>query len=223
MPGKNNWLLISIASVGVLVSPATADLTQTGSADVTAAITASSATLTASGTNIYTLTSSSGIHVLNGKIKLDSGAFLEWPDGSVSKSASASAISTFTKFTTDYTTTNTTWTAVPGSTITLVMTGGRALVLFTCPVRAQATFSTPIGLLINGALVDGQHVGSGAAYGGLNSTNIDMDMGGYVHLTESTYSGSTSFAVVFKSSGGTATLNPSTTAACQFTVIQSNE
>jgi len=50
----------------------------------TSSITASSATLSATGASIYSLTTSSGIHVLNGKLKLESGSYITWPDGTTS-------------------------------------------------------------------------------------------------------------------------------------------
>lgn len=50
--------------------------------DVNGAITASSATFTATGSSIYSLTSSSGIHILAGGIT--------WPDGTISTTAASS-------------------------------------------------------------------------------------------------------------------------------------
>jgi hypothetical protein len=50
-------------------------------------IKSSSAAFSTTGAAIYALTSSTGIHVLNGKIKLESGAFVEWPDGTTSVTA----------------------------------------------------------------------------------------------------------------------------------------
>lgn len=48
---------------------------------------ATSATLTATGAQAFTLTTSSGIHMVNGKLKINSGAMVEWPDGTTSVSA----------------------------------------------------------------------------------------------------------------------------------------
>jgi hypothetical protein len=46
---------------------------------------ASSATLTAIGSpSIYALTTSSGIHILNGEIRLEQGAYIRWPDSHTS-------------------------------------------------------------------------------------------------------------------------------------------
>ncbi|MBI5247299.1 MAG: hypothetical protein HY923_08960 [Elusimicrobia bacterium] len=61
-------------------SPATA-------LDVNGAVTASSASLTATGSNIYSLTSSSGIHILAGGIT--------WPDGTTSVSSASSSGASF--------------------------------------------------------------------------------------------------------------------------------
>src|SRR3569832_2316794 len=52
-------------------------------------IAGSSVTLSSSGAGAYDLTSSTGIHVLSGQIKLESGAYIKWADGSTSTTASA--------------------------------------------------------------------------------------------------------------------------------------
>ena len=67
-------------SVGVWVS--SAGITSSG------AHTASSMTTTATGAGIYAITSSTGIHVLNGKIKLEQGSYIQWPDNTTSTTAS---------------------------------------------------------------------------------------------------------------------------------------
>lgn len=56
---------------------------------VAGAVSATSATLSGSGSSVYSLTSSSGIHVVNGKLKFEAGSFIEWAD--LSKSTTASA------------------------------------------------------------------------------------------------------------------------------------
>ena len=58
-------------------------------ANFTSAVTASSATLSATGAGIYALTSSTGIHVLNGQIKFESGSYIQWADGSTSTAAAS--------------------------------------------------------------------------------------------------------------------------------------
>lgn len=51
---------------------------------VAGSVSATSATLSATGAQTYALTTSSGIHMVNGKIQLDSGAMIMWPDGTTS-------------------------------------------------------------------------------------------------------------------------------------------
>lgn len=94
------------ALLGLLALPAKADIVDSGSLQiggqgiiggtmtvqgnalgVAGSVSATSATLSGTGTAVYSLTSSSGIHVINGKIKIDSGGFIEWPD--LSKSTTA--------------------------------------------------------------------------------------------------------------------------------------
>jgi hypothetical protein len=71
-------------------------------------LTASSATLTATGSSVYALTSSSGIHVLNGEIRLEQGAYIRWPDQHTSTTSSAGGGSVITS----------SFTAVKSGTIT---------------------------------------------------------------------------------------------------------
>lgn len=56
---------------------------------VAGSVSATSATLSATGAQTYALTTSSGIHMVNGKLKLDSGAMIQWPDGSTSTTAAS--------------------------------------------------------------------------------------------------------------------------------------
>ncbi len=58
-------------------------------ASFTSSVSASSAALSATGSSIYALTSSTGIHVLNGRIKLESGSYVEWADGTKSTTATS--------------------------------------------------------------------------------------------------------------------------------------
>lgn len=71
----NIYISTTAGNVGIgKINPAT-------TLDVNGAITASSATFTATGSNIYSLTSSSGIHILAGGIT--------WPDGTTSTTATS--------------------------------------------------------------------------------------------------------------------------------------
>ena len=60
-----------------------------GSMTVTGAVGAASMTVTASGAGVYSITSSSGIHLIGGKLKLEPGTYLEWPDGKTSTTSSS--------------------------------------------------------------------------------------------------------------------------------------
>lgn len=50
---------------------------------------ASSGNFTGTGASVYSITSSSGLHLLNGRTKLESGAFIEWADGTTSTTSSS--------------------------------------------------------------------------------------------------------------------------------------
>jgi len=64
-----------------------------GSMTVIGPIAASIVTLSSSGAGPYDLTSSTGIHVLSGQIKLEPGAYINWGDGSTSNTASPAGAS----------------------------------------------------------------------------------------------------------------------------------
>lgn len=53
--------------------------------------TISSQTLTGGGANVYSQTLSSGIHVLNGEVKLEPGSYIRWPDQSTSTTGASGA------------------------------------------------------------------------------------------------------------------------------------
>lgn len=100
-----------------------------GSMTVTGPIAGSSVTLSTTGTAAYALTTSTGIHVLNGRVKLESGSYIEWPDGTKSTTsaagsggAGAAAASTFTILSSE-TSANDTLTEVTGASITLTCAG----------------------------------------------------------------------------------------------------
>ena len=60
-----------------------------GSMTVIGPIAASSVTLSSSGAGAYDLTTSTGIHVLSGAIRMESGAYIKWFDNSTSTTASS--------------------------------------------------------------------------------------------------------------------------------------
>lgn len=82
-----------LLTLGVLAAPAHADLSDSGNLTIggngalAGALTASSVTLTATGSGIYALTSSSGLHVLGGSVRLEPGAYIRWPDNTTSTTA----------------------------------------------------------------------------------------------------------------------------------------
>lgn len=90
------------------------------------------------------------------------------------------------------------------------MHGGRAFVSYTC-LGGRADF----GLLINGALVDGET----ATQGFVQATTIsNVDMGVFTHLSESKYAGYTRFSMVFKNSNST--VGTTANATCQIFVAE---
>lgn len=60
-----------------------------GSMTVAGPISGSSVTLSTTGAASYALTSSTGIHILNGRVKLEPGSYIEWPDGKTSTTSSS--------------------------------------------------------------------------------------------------------------------------------------
>lgn len=157
-----------------------------------------------------------------------SASGLQWNDGSVSTTAangggSASTfVSTYTYFanTSEVAFTNTAWSAaVLNSTITYTATGGRALIGFSCPATNDtAGQSTHAGVLVNGALIDGESSTYGFAQMDPEGGNSRDSMLSFTHLTQSTYTGATSFALIFRVSASTGRLRMWFGTACQFWV-----
>jgi hypothetical protein len=212
--------VVQSGRVGVRTINPVADLEVVGGMKV------SSLTLTANGSNIFGLTSSSGIHVLRGVVKFENGSFITWPDGSTNVAGGTSNQSAWSRLSSEFSTTNTTWTTIPGSTITLTTSGRRQSLYYSCPV-GPLTASIQVAFLVNGDLLDG--TGYGSSHGGIGFSEANTATGQPVysagvvsHLTETSYSGPVSFAVVIRSISGisAATVNPGSIAACQFFAIE---
>lgn len=209
-----------------------AQMSETGQLIAISSVTATSMTLTSSAASDFAATSSSGIHVLQGRVKLNPGAYIEWPDGSISTSANSSPIfnSTWTHFNSYHAFNNPPdqfLYSVPGTTLTLSMSGRRALLAFSCPFQTQSSLMGA-GFLINGDFVDGQTIASnGSLLSNMTTydSGLTLLMGGFVHLTEGTFNGSVSFSVAITSvfTGGVAwgaTLNQDENVSCQFSVTE---
>lgn len=214
---------VSVALTFLAHSNAFASMTQSGTLTVTQSVTSSSITLTGVGATVYSLTTSSGIHVLGGKVKLDPGAFIQWPDGTISDSASmfAGFNSTWTRYSTQSSATSMGWQPIAGSTLTLNMGNRHALIGFSCPVVSSAAVT--VGVLVNGNFIDGE-TGGDNGLGFNRSTGggqFFIGMGGFVHLTQNTYSGSTAFSLIFRRDASEpAYLNWGGRSVCQFFVSE---
>lgn len=80
-------LILGILAIAVL--PVHADLVDPGILHIGGeGIFGGTVTIQGSGAQGYSLTTSSGIHIRGGRLKLDSGSVIEWPDGKTSATAS---------------------------------------------------------------------------------------------------------------------------------------
>lgn len=222
-------LSLVFALLFVLNRPARGQMLEQGQLGVESGITAASATL--STNSEFAATTSSGIHFLSGRIQMEPGSFVEWPDGSISTSANSPGIlkATWTFFSSNVQISSPDfWETFSGSTITLNMSGRRALLSFNCPFFSVSSVMG-VGFLVNGNFVDGQTIlGNGLLLNNESAytTNGFSWMGGFFHLTESTYSGDVSFSLaitkLFAGAGPVfqAALNLDEKAACQFSVSE---
>lgn len=190
---------------------------------VAGGVSATSASLSGSGAQIYSLTTSSGIHVINGKLKLDSGAMIQWPDNTVSTTAPASFASLASTQTTipRVSFSNTSWNSVSGSTITFTTSHTSRLQFdFDCVCYGwSAGVALYLGVLVNGAYIEQESAtGAGLLYS-YAASSVLQAMCGFHFLTKDTYAaGSYSVSLVKKVDSGTGELLDagSGTASCKF-------
>lgn len=163
---------------------------------------------------------------------------IKFGDGTTQTTAGGSFAvlkTTFTRYTGTENTTSTDWVSVAGTTVTLVMGGGRAHMKFNCLVSALATGQgCHMGFLVNGAYIDGETTVLGfAQVGGADNGVAAMassQASDWEHITESTYSGSTTFVPIYKvgrSGGyqcninnGTSANNSAPSQVCQMVVVE---
>lgn len=155
-------------------------------------VTAASASLSGSGAAVYSLTTSSGIHVLNGRIRLESGAYIQWADlttsttgapgsGSAVVKSSWSAVTMCGGDQSPAATTKATAEAVTGSTITITIQTGS--MVEACVAGSFNTASAEGGIDIR---IDGVSYTAGGTKGitlGTFGTSIDTSFGQCVPLT----------------------------------------
>jgi len=128
-------------------------------AALTGALSAASATLTGGGAAPYSLTTSSGIHLLAGQFYMENGSTLRWPDGTVTSTSpagggggAAAKVSSFT-YVPAWSTSQTSLVAcAPSSTVTVTCAG-------TCTLQVSFSGAAQIGSYNSeasiGFLVDG--------------------------------------------------------------------
>jgi len=213
-------LAVTGGKVGIATNVPSTSLDVNGSAQFGSGAVKSTFTASPGNAN-FALELSSGIRFGAGGIR--------WADGTISTTAAAGgggvAASTFTRLTSEQTTTSTSWVSITGSTLTLTMGGRRALIGFSCQFGISSTGCCgAMGVLLNGGFIDGESSGGVDADGGFNrhcsaAANRD-EMGGFVHLTENTYSGGTSFSLVWKVDCGTGRLNHAAKSVCQLFVTE---
>lgn len=179
-----------------------------------------------------------GSITLGGRLNA-AAAGIKWADGTTSTTAAsgaAVAVTTFTRITGSVTTSGLTWLTVAGATVTMIMNGGRADMRFYCSIASSSSGGPcHTGFLVNGGLIDGEtaSLGFGHAVAQDNGNQKAGSAGGgdgWAHVTESTYTGSTTFAPIFKSgsSGGytcyvndsLTILDPNREMVCQFVVTE---
>lgn len=204
--------------------------TYTSTKTFTSLVKVSSLTTSATGAGIYSIISSSGIQVTQGGSIATSTGGITFPDGSVQTTAGGGAgfggaYSVTMSSNSDFAITSTVWISVFNSTLTFTATGGHVLLGWSCPaifdIGAGADMLR-VGVLANGNYFDGQ-MGTGAG-NGLAGIYTDAAATAYpspglafTHLTSGTYTGTTSFSLIFKVGSGTATLLSATVpSACQF-------
>ena len=170
-------------------------------------ITASSATFTATGSNQYSLTTSSGVNV-GGLLKV-SAAGIQWADGKVSTTAATASTgggavltSSAAHHTIYFHTGNSAWTAVDGTTLTIMANGHYVCAEYICPFGVTYLGNTGYaGFLYNGQYIDGMT--SKIGFTNVNVENAyEIAAAPWKHCSESTYTGSVSVVAVIKVKNG---------------------
>ncbi|MBI3298123.1 MAG: hypothetical protein HYZ75_08165 [Elusimicrobia bacterium] len=129
---------------------------------VAGSVSATSATLLGMGAEIFSLTTSSGIHMVSGTLKLNPGTMIEWGDGSKSTIAASgggtfSAASTMTIVPRNQSTTQTEFGSCFTSTVAMTTSGGKILISFTGAAsnnNATGHWSN-LGVLMDGDFITG--------------------------------------------------------------------
>lgn len=131
-----------------------------GSMTVTGPIAGSSITLSTTGAQVYALTTSTGIHILNGRLKLEVGSYIEWPDGKTSTTsataASSTQNSTYTYLQNEYTDgVAPMGPCISGSTITFTTSGNPVEIMFDfSQAHGASGGGTRVQVLMDGAWID---------------------------------------------------------------------
>lgn len=235
-------LVVEAGRVGIGTAAPQLPLDVNGAAQFGTSVTKSTFTATPGGAT-YALQLSSGISLAGGgPVNLTSGGYIRFADGTIMTSTAGfgggagSLAFVSTRVTGTESTTSTSWLTVTGATVSLTMSGRRAEMRFNCSIAGiSAGGPCHTGFLVNGAYIDGEtaSLGFGHAVAQDNGNTRASSAGGgdgWAHTTESTYTGSTTFAPIYKSgsAGGYAchvnspatTLDANPQVICQFTVIE---
>lgn len=234
----SSTFVVSGGFVGVGTNTPATNLDVAGSARFGPSTGKSTFTASPGGTT-YALELSSGITISSGgPINLTSGGFIRYADGSVSTTAATggggggftAGASTFTRITGSQSTTSTSFTLISGASLTLTMNGGKALIAFNCSVAPVSSGHTSyVAFVANGSYLDGATSSEGHIHA------VDQDGGSVrgsgasgtqlMHITESTYTGSNTFWLEYKGTGGTVYVNDNfstgdRTSICQYGVVE---
>jgi hypothetical protein len=200
--GASNYvLLVSSQNSSEILS-----VSGSGNSSLVGALTASSATFTASGSNVFSLTVSSGIHILAGGIR--------WADGSTSTTAFGgsggtgvqSAVSSFTAiFPVSFSETSY---RICRATITATFTTTRVFVSYSGDLyNSSANQPGGLGFLVDGSYPEGQDSTTGAtqcANTFVNGSAVNCSFGPYPLTLPSI--GSHSVCLTSAVKGGTGTI-----------------
>ena len=110
------------------------------------------------------------------------------------------------------------WVSVTGATATLVnANGGHICANFNCTAMATIAGTSQVGILYNGAFIDG--ASSSIGYGGWTSSAGAVLYGGaWAHCSESGYTGSVAVSPIYKAVTGTTYIGYNGNTACQMCV-----